>query len=137
MTLIAEALAARLAAFSGLAALVGTRIYARKLPQGPTYPAVTYYRVSGMREESLSGASGLAHPRYTVTAWATTYAGAQAVAEQVRLALECYRDTAPTYGVVVQSIVFLGDVDLQWDEELHLYAVAGDYEVWHEETKPA
>ncbi len=78
-----------LSTYPGLGALIGTRLYPLLLPQLPTLPAVTYQRVSTPTllefERSL-----LPHPRFQFNCWATTFAGARAVADQVRAALDVY-----------------------------------------------
>ena len=89
--MIAEALWARLQAVAGVTALVSARVYPLLLRQNPTYPAVTYEKVSGPRIENLQGLSGLAHPRFQFSCFGDDYEEADSVAEQVRLALEGYR----------------------------------------------
>jgi len=75
----------RLTTHAGTAALVGTRVYPMKLPQNSTYPAIVYQRISGA--ERL-GSTKLREARYQLSCWGATYASGQALAAQVRDALE-------------------------------------------------
>jgi len=119
-----------LTANSGVTALVAQRVYAMKMPQNPTYPLITYFRVSGPRVESMQGASGLASPRFQIDIWAKTYAETKAIARAVQLALEGYRATVGT--VPVQGILFDSDRDL-YESTPELYRVSMDFVIWHNE----
>lgn len=68
----------------GVAALVRTRIYPMFLPQDPTLPAIVYQKISGPRSYSHGGDQNLTFTRYQFSCWATTYAGAKALATQLR-----------------------------------------------------
>jgi hypothetical protein len=76
-----------LKALPSLTALVGERIYPVTLPQGVTLPAIRYMQIDNPPELSHSGSSELSHPRIQLTAVASTYATAEAIAEALKLAL--------------------------------------------------
>lgn len=80
-------LRAGLAAATGVTALVSTRIYPVFLPQHPTYPAISYQRISSSGQD---GTSNRKLSRWQINCWASTYAGAQALAAAVKAALEEY-----------------------------------------------
>lgn len=122
---IEEELFTRLSTYPGLVPLVGTRVYPMQLPQTPTLPALTYWRVSGVRGHSHDGPSGLAEPRFQASVWAETYAGARAVATQVRLALDAWQ---PTGGVAL----LLNEVDMV-DVATGWHHSALDFRVEHTE----
>lgn len=134
--MIEQALYAILSGHAGLSSLVDNRIYPIVLPQGPLLPAVTYQRVSGEREETHDGPSGLARPRFQVSCWAQILPGvnafdqARAVAEQVRLALDGYQGTAG--GVQIEVIQLENEVDL-FEPETQIFHSAIDFTVWHQE----
>lgn len=88
---IASDLRAFLLEDSTLAGLVSERIYPDVLPQNPTLPAITFGWAGGMRFHHLTGASGLSGPRIQFDCWATTYLGAEAVYEALRLALDGFQ----------------------------------------------
>ena len=113
---------ARLSTFPGLMALVGTRIYPDLLPQNPTLPAVTLFKVSNPREITHSGDSSLQHPRYQFSCWALTYGAVWTVAEQVRLALQ---------GLTSAGVGIYDNGHDLYDEEMGYYHVAIDIIIWH------
>lgn len=106
---------------SGVSAIVGSRVYPIILPQKTTLPAITYLRVSGAQEISLSGHSGLESPRIQVDCWATSYAQAKSLAAAVQAAM--IASTAFKVGSV-------SDRDL-FDDETNVFRVSIDFNVWH------
>lgn len=110
-----------LTADATVSGLVGTRVYPLVLPQKAGLPAVSYLRVSGRQEMSLSGLSGLEAPRIQIDCWATTYAGAKALAAAVRAAM--LSATAFKVGSV-------SDRDL-YEDDTNVFRVSIDFSVWH------
>lgn len=88
MTMLETSLYEVLTTGAQISALVGDRMYPTRLPQGATLPALTYSRVSSVRQYTHSGPSGLDDARIQVTCWDTTYDGAKALATAVRQDLE-------------------------------------------------
>jgi len=126
--MIESTLYTRLSTFSGLTALVSTRIYPLVCPQGVTYPAVVFQRISTMpREVAMGSDPGIARARIQVTAWGETYSAVKAIAEQIRLALERYSTTG------LFDIYIIGENDLH-DEEALKFGVAVDAEVVYSEA---
>lgn len=69
-------------------ATLGGRVYPMgNLPQGATYPALTYLRVSNPPEYSHSGRSRLTRPRYQLDLWAETSSAAESLNAEVLAAL--------------------------------------------------
>ena len=99
---IEEALVAHLLAQTGLAALISRRFFYEELPQGATLPAVTCNKISDIKDHTLTGQSELERPTYQFIAWASTKAGARAVAEQIKSILSDYQGTMG--GITVQKI---------------------------------
>ena len=87
---------------SGITALVGTRIYPRRLPQNHTLPALVYSLISAPRELNHSGAESLVTARVQVTAHASTYAVAKSVQNAVQSRADGYSGTVG--GVVVDKV---------------------------------
>lgn len=121
---------------AAVSALVGARIYPLTAPQKPTYPLITYQRISGPRWTTLDGPTGIAQPRIQVDAYATTYAGAKALAAAIRQTLDGYRGAVST----TAGNVRIGGVRLETDQDLYeddvdpaLYRVQMDFMVTHEE----
>lgn len=105
-------------------ALAGTRMYPRKLPQGPTLPALVYQRIDTRREHDMAGPDGLPRPRLQVTAWAANVAAAWDLANAVRERLDGYRGA---WGdVTVGSCLCVGERDLD-DPDAGRVGVIQDY----------
>jgi hypothetical protein len=76
-----------LAAKTGVAALVATRIYPDVLPQGYRTSqggALVYVVIPSSHDHLLNGLAGIARCRIELTAYSATRAGANAIAEAVR-----------------------------------------------------
>ena len=109
---------------------ITTRCYPGKIPQDPTYPLIVYYKVTGMRDHHLQGPSGLAHPRFQVEAWATTYDAAKTLANAIRTALDGYSGTVGT--VDIRSILIESERDV-YEDAVSCHRVIMDFYVWHSE----
>ena len=116
---------------AGVGAIADDRIYPHKLPQNPTFPAITYSRVSGAREKVLKGLSGLARPTLQYDCWAERYTEVKSLADAVRAAFDGYQGTVRS--VRIDRIQILNEVD-DFDTEVHIYRVSQDYEVFHAES---
>lgn len=134
MSSIDTALYTRLSGFAGLAALVGTGIYPPPAPQDATYPLVTFQQISGVRTHVMGpNETGFVDARFQVDSWATSSTSARAVAEQVRLALSCYRGTSDT---IVIDLVVIENEQALYDDEVELHRIIHDYIVHYRETTP-
>ncbi len=70
-------------------AMVGDRIYPVKLPQDPTYPAITYFQVSGSPIYTKQGKHGVVL-RVQISCWAKSYTAVKQLATKVILAMDGY-----------------------------------------------
>lgn len=126
---IEQALRAVLVADGGVTAIT-TRVYPNYIPQSPTWPLVVYQKVSGLRDQALSGPTGKAHPRFQIEAWAKTYDEAKSLANANRVALDGKTFTKGSVtigGVVLQS---------EWDAyepEVECHRIVMDFNFWHTE----
>jgi hypothetical protein len=142
--MIADALYTILSGFAGLTALVSTRIYPRRAPQEVTAPYVIFQRISTIRDHSHSGPSGLANPRYQFDAYAATPEEADAISDQIRLALDGYTGTV-TSGespalfpdVWIQGIFAEDERDITFDDKAELHRTSSDFFIFHRESVPA
>lgn len=143
---IYKALRAFLLADAPLAAVLGTRIYPIKLPQNPTFPAVTIQQISGFRYGHLRGPASLARPRYQIDAWTHARSSASAFEECQVLGglllsrLEAYSgmmaDTSTSPVSVYQVWVeFIDDREL-FEEDINggFYRYSADYFIWWQTT---
>ena len=108
---------------SALTAVVSTRINPLRIPQGSSFPAISYQLISVIPNPSKSGASKSDFARVQINSFGTTYQSAVQVADLVRLAME--KTLPATFNsVVVQSCEF--------DSEVHMTDDNADYEgVYH------
>jgi len=126
-----EALFAYLKDHAGLKALVGTRIYPLILPQPPTLPAVTYFKVSLVNRRVMASPSDvLKQVRVQFSCWANTYSETKSVAEQVKVALQ---DFAGQMGGGVQVLDgnIINEQDL-YEDDTGIYHVPVDVLIMHE-----
>lgn len=134
MATVQDRLYAQLAASTGLTGLVSTRIYPTKLPQGVDLPAVTYFRVSGVREHAMASDPNVVHSLFQVSSWDDDPAGTRAVAAQVALALSRWSNTTGSPDIL--EIFIENEIDL-WeltdDDDVGVYHTAQDFMVHHRE----
>lgn len=130
-TLQGGALYTHLQTHAGLVALVGDRVYPRRQPRDATFPLVLYTRVSTRRAMTQSGPDGLAEPRIQFDVWARDPDSADAVAEQIRLALHGFRGQMGD--LEVGSVAIVGDIDDD-DPATGLYRRILDAQIQHAEA---
>jgi hypothetical protein len=129
--MIEEALVALLEGAAAVTDIAGERIYPVRLPRGATLPAVTYFLVSGPRDQTQQGPSGLVPARIQVSCWAEGYDAMKSLADAIRLTLDGYRGT--TEGVRIGGIELINSQDL-FEPEPEIYQRALDFRVKHSET---
>jgi hypothetical protein len=101
----------------GLAGVVSTRIYPLNLPQPPTYPAITYQRISNSGQD---GTSTLKQSRWQIDCWASTYVGSQTVAAAVKAFAEEWHDSP---GIEWARVV--NEID-DYDDDAKVYRIIVD-----------
>jgi hypothetical protein len=105
--------------------LVANRVYPSVLPEGATLPALVYTRISGHRVHAHDGYTGLANPRFQVTAHANSFSEMMQVAAQVRDAILDW----PEYPQALLD----NEVPL-YDNDLQKHYMVTDFTVWIHET---
>ena len=98
--LAAEALVFLLQSSTGIATMVGSRVYPQLVPQTATRPAIAYQRISSIPEHSHSGFSSLSRTRYQLTLEGNTHQEALSLALAVRRALSGVRSPVGDLTVV-------------------------------------
>lgn len=132
--LIEQALMTYLLAQSGITALVSTRIHFARAPQDVANPYIIVIKIDAPREHSHDGSSQLAHPRFQLSIFASTYSQAKNIAAAVQAALQGYSGTmGGAGGVAVGNVLYEDENDL-YEEETRLFHVACDYIIWHEDS---
>lgn len=117
---IKNILYAAMAGDTAIAAIVGTRIYPLKLPQGPTYEAVSYQRISST---GVNGNTALRESRWQFSCWGDTYEKATALAAAVKALFEGYTNTTSTPGIKMALVV--NELD-NYDDTVKTYRVIVD-----------
>lgn len=112
---------------TGVAALVGERVWIMRFPNdGTEYPAVAIAPVSLRPEMAHDGPVDFAESRIQVDLYADGYAEVRALADAVRQALDGFRGESA--GEDVFS-VFLENEVPEWGDVLEVYRVTQDYMV--------
>jgi hypothetical protein len=96
---------------AGLTALVDDRIYPDVMPDSPTFPSVTYQRLSGASERGSLSDPPLKSAVFQISAWAKNRPAARAIAAQIRVALDRQRKVTVA-GVQVDDCFYQDDIDL-------------------------
>ena len=104
----------RLSTFSGLTALTGDRLYPGVAPQSVNLPFVVWRRVSVVRYPAMGSDSGVVSVRIQFDIIAGTYSSMRAVVEQLRAALQRWRDPAASPEVIDCTI----ETELEQTEDL-------------------
>lgn len=138
-----DVIKARLGQVVGVTALVSVppndRIYKFWLPENPTYPAIAYKLISTDRLQGTYGDPGYCKATMQVICLAKSADGADALAEQVRLALERFGASQPAgipfAGATLYDIT-VGSSAEGWTDEAQVFFVTTDYTVEHLETTP-
>lgn len=129
MAAIEEVIVSELKAHSGLAALVGTRVYPSPLPQRPTLPAVTYQRISTLPIQSRdSAAAGFERTRFQFDVWASDVSGRSSVATELRNALATIRQASNPR----VDVTLLQDARDFYEADSGRYRAVLDAFIWHE-----
>lgn len=123
--MIEEGLQARIAA-----AVEHDRVYPLTMPQDPTYPAVTFGRVSAARHLESTGPSGFVAARFQVDAYAESYAAAIIQAQSIRGTLDGVRGT---WGDTVVAVSALDGERIEFESETALYRVSLDFTIHYQE----
>ena len=127
---IEEALSAYLNSKTELIDIVGDRIYPIVLPQNPTYPALTYFKVSGL---ALHDAD-IAYPRFQLSSWGEDYADVKTLAAAVKEVMQRFKGImGGTGGVKVSQVVYENELDL-YDSVTGIYHIPADYKIIYREV---
>lgn len=104
----------------------GGRVDAYKLPQNPTFPALTFFRVSGVPTYSHSGFSHYTVARYQISCWALSSGAMRQLVKEVRDALDGY--AGGMGDVTIYHCFCVGDHDMS-DPETKRYQAPVDFEI--------
>jgi hypothetical protein len=94
---------------SGVAAIVGTKVYPVLAPASADLPFITWRRISVGRQQSLSGPVGMPTVSLSVDLFAETYEATRELADAVRLCLDGWGGT--TNNVRVANVSLTNEAD--------------------------
>ncbi len=119
---------------TALAALVGNRIDWQKRPQGDALPSISLQRVSGGRDYSMQGATGLVQSRVQIDCWGETYVSTLDVARAVRDLLSGIRrniGNLQLQGAFIDSERH--DFEKEGNAAEGFHRISMDFQIWHSE----
>lgn len=106
----------------GITNLVSTRIYYSTLPQTPTYPAISFFRISNIRQHDLD----IGSVYYQFDCWSLTYIQSVELSNEIRLALQ--REKRVISGIPIIQGVFLNETDM-YENDTKIFHVALDVKI--------
>ncbi|RPI63876.1 MAG: DUF3168 domain-containing protein [Planctomycetaceae bacterium] len=124
MSTIDDAIYQILTTNSGVVALASNRVYPNVLPQGVTYPAISFQIISETPEYSHEGDSNLNLARVQFDCYATTQTGVRAVADALRSALTGLRTTVDNVRI---GSSFLVNTLSNYEDALRVYRMTRDF----------
>jgi hypothetical protein len=127
--MIEAALRTHLLQQPAVAALVGSRVYPVRLPQGAIFLAITYQRIAGGELITHDGAAGLGRSRMQLDCWSDDgYAEAVSLAAVLRAALSGFHGAWA--GVRVGGVQIVNELDLS-EPEPELWRRTVEIAFWH------
>lgn len=109
------------------AELLEERIYAVKLPQDVLFPAARYARISGPRDYTHSGPSGLVSARFQIDVFAENYEVCRNAFDEIKNNLSGFK------GEIIKHASLDDDKD-DFESETGLYRVQSDFIILYEDN---
>jgi len=133
MSEIEESLRTYLLTQSGLTALIVNRVMPDEYTAGVTLPAVTYQKISDVKDHLLTGQSTVERPVFQYTTYARSRAVARSVTNQLKTALCDYSGTLS--GIVVQKIELQNEMSgIETDGVSRVYTEDLEFQVTFERS---
>jgi hypothetical protein len=129
-----EVLLPILLADGGISAAVDDRVYPRRLPEGATLPAISWFRVSTQRiytYDPYEATDAWATARVQFNCWSRSEEEADRVGEAVLLCLSGYGSTLG--GELIGSSFAVNDLDL-YDSEVEIFRRVLDFYISYEDS---
>ncbi len=126
---IAPALRLILTQITEVTTLTGTRLYFARLPQEPTYPAVTIQLTDRDPNNALASLPKLVRSSVLVRSWSTSYGAAHQLAYQIHSAINGQKFIVRDHSYL-RSIVAGGMRDV-YESEVDAYGIEQEFRIWH------
>jgi hypothetical protein len=146
MTLLLEAVDAKLRSITSLTALVGNRIFGNKAPQwtadikrafGEPFPRIVYQDSTVEQHRHLEGSDGSALIVVTIDIYSQRYLQAKQIAEILRVNLDTFRGDMG--GVLVDEVSLESMNDFYEDpvdgSDVGSHSVSIDFFFWHQQPE--
>jgi len=130
--MIDAAIFTKLTTTAGITALVSSRVYPMRLPQGVTFPAISFDRVStDVRDLTHNGTNQTAQGTFQFSCFAEDPKTVKQVAAAVVSALHGWKGTVS--GEKIFRSMVLNETDL-FDEDMAIFQVAIDVAIMYREV---
>lgn len=127
---IEDAFTAHLLAQTNLTALIDRRLFPEEIPQGTKLPAVSFIKISDIKDHTYSGQSKLEQPMFQFTVFASKKSEARAISNQIKNTLCDYTGTIG--GIFVQYIRLeneLSNLEKSPDGIIKVYTESLEFEI--------
>lgn len=131
MSTIEDALYTKLSGTVAISAIVSDRIYPMKMPEDPTFPCVTYQRISSVRNQTLQGRVAYCDSIFQIDSWSKDYDVTKQIAGEIFAVLEGFRGTVSS--VDIQAVLSQNEIDL-YEDDVKLYRRSQTFRVTFLET---
>lgn len=116
---------ASLSGASAVTTICASRIYPLILPQNPTYPAITYQRVAGRRENDITnGYVGMENAIVQMDAWATSFETAASLSSAIIVTV-CAANS-------FKALAMNSPLDI-YEDDIQAYRRSVDISIWNKE----
>ena len=113
-----------------LEGIIGTRVFPLRMPHDTKLPAITFSRISAVREMTHNGNSHLARPRLQFNCWSEDYLEAKELAHKLMNILHGF--SGEVDGITIRSVTVDLEFDI-FDDATNLYQTLLDATFWHKE----
>lgn len=119
---------------SGLSALISSRVYPIRLPQGTTLPAICYQDISAAFTQAHGEKSALPRPRFQFTIYSETVEVANSVGAALKACIDGYKGNMGTGAYITKVEACLLKNELSNDDpETGVYLRYQDYVIQYKE----
>lgn len=127
---IEEGLFAFVTADPAVTALIRTRFYPVRIPEGTDFPVAVYQQTNGGRQHASRGVTLAGEGSFSISCWAKTYAEARALGRAIRA---CFDEVNGTLGTVSVGEVAAELARDDFNDALQLYGTVVDLTVQFQE----
>jgi hypothetical protein len=130
--MIEAALRSMLLADDEVEEIVGTRVYVGRLPQNPTYPAITLEPVTLNDNNTLRAPGDLRWARIEVNAWAASFAEVNDLTQAINAALNV--QSGEHEGMDIRSCTSMVGGRYFYEDTVKAHRRLRDYGVWYRQV---